>query len=538
MQPGQHTMKIRQSRITYLCIALKWILYIGLFTCLCTSCAQIVSLSGGPKDTTPPELIKMNVLDTGTNIKPTQIQCIFNENITRINSKPIYLNPFINAPLLLQTDKHTLTLEFPTDSLKEQTTYQFDLSGVIGDQNEKNGFQHSPFRFSTGSWKDSLKCTLQLHQLALNTIKQPLIAFYNSSEHLQKQIKTQPQYLFNGSKTKVQINALKPGNYNVFVFDDYNQNRIYDAADEPCGFLPQPLKLVKDTSLNIALFLPEDRPVKIKFTRLLSYDAALIVLSRKTKVQILNNRAYCPQAMSDSLLCRFIIPKDTVTVQLFFPETGQRDSVVLYRNLKSTATEFVANAVSFLPATQTTPALFKIEFPACIQQHSVNPIYYASLKDSNLLKPVSNFKWLNPVTATFNAMDSVRYFKIDSAAFKSYSGALHKSWRHNVVYPIPEEGGNLTLAFTSTRVNENQLYELAHNTLLKSFYFKPDLTTRTHAFKKIPQGNYTLYSISDYNNDFQWTSGSIEKHSIPETRTEIKNNIRVQDAWDTEIKLE
>ena len=130
-------MKIRQSRITYLCYALKWILYIGLFTSLCTSCAQIVSLSGGPKDTTPPELIKMNVLDTGTNIKPTQIQCIFNENITRINSKPIYLNPFINAPVFLQTDKHTLTLEFPTDSLKEQTTYQFDLSGVIGDQKDR-----------------------------------------------------------------------------------------------------------------------------------------------------------------------------------------------------------------------------------------------------------------------------------------------------------------------------------------------------------------------------------------------------------------
>ncbi len=538
MQPGYHTMKIRQSRITYLCYALKWILYIGLFTSLCTSCAQIVSLSGGPKDNTPPELIKMNVQDTGTNIKPAKIQCVFNENITRINSKPIYLNPFINAPVFLQTDKHTLTLEFPTDSLKEQTTYQFDLSGVIGDQNEKNSFQHSPFRFSTGSWKDSLKCTLQLHQLALNTIKQPLIAFYNNSKHLQKQINTQPQYLFNGSKTKVQINALKPGNYNVFVFDDYNQNRIYDAADEPCGFLPQPLKLVKDTSLNIALFLPEDRPVKIKFTRLLSYDAALIVLSRKTKVQILNNRAYCPQAMSDSLLCRFSIPKDTLTLQLFFPETGQRDSVVLYRNLKSIAKEFVANAVSFLPATQTTTALFKIEFPACIQQHSVNAIYYASLKDSNLLKPVSNLKWINPVTATFNAMDSVRFLKIDSAAFKSYSGAPHKSWRHNVVYPIPEEGGNLTIAFTITRVRENQLYELVHNTLLKSFYFKPDLTTRMHAFKKIPQGNYTLYSISDFNNDFQWTSGSIEKHSIPETRTEIKNNIRVQDAWDTEIKLE
>ena len=79
---------------------------------------------------------------------------------------------------------------------------------------------------------------------------------------------------------------------------------------------------------------------------------------------------------------------------------------------------------------------------------------------------------------------------------------------------------------------------LFRSTLLKSFYFKPDLTTRTHAFKKIPQGNYTLYSISDYNNDFQWTSGSIEKHSIPETRTVIKNNIRVQDAWDTEIKID
>src|SRR5574344_2483573 len=121
------------------------------------ACAKQVSLTGGDKDITPPELT-LSKPETGTvNFAENVITFKFNEYV-KLNSaqqKLIVSPPLETNPTVRLNGKYVKIL-FDDTKLKDNTTYSINLSNIIGDNNENNLIRSFIYSFSTGNVIDSL----------------------------------------------------------------------------------------------------------------------------------------------------------------------------------------------------------------------------------------------------------------------------------------------------------------------------------------------------------------------------------------------
>ena len=112
---------------------------------------------GGPKDTTPPKLLKCTPENGATNVSTNKIQLTFDE-IVLVQStfeKVIISPPQTNIPII-KTSGHKVNVNLQ-DSLKSNTTYTIDFTNSIIDNNERNELDGFTFSFATGDFIDTLK---------------------------------------------------------------------------------------------------------------------------------------------------------------------------------------------------------------------------------------------------------------------------------------------------------------------------------------------------------------------------------------------
>ena len=119
----------------------------------CMGCAQQGALTGGEKDTIPPQLISNN--DTlRTNFNEKEFLLEFNENIQFISGKTsLLINPYIED-YKITTEKTSLLIKWE-DTLKSNTTYSFIFIKSIADLTEKNTITEFKHTFSTGNKTDN-----------------------------------------------------------------------------------------------------------------------------------------------------------------------------------------------------------------------------------------------------------------------------------------------------------------------------------------------------------------------------------------------
>src|ERR1700754_329488 len=131
-------------------------------------CASQQKPQGGPKDRTPPKLLKATPPNMTRNFKEKQIRLDFDEYFTLKNPfQEITISP---APEKLPTykpSKKTIVVDFK-DSLQKNTTYVINFGKAIADVNEGNVVPNFTYVFSTGSHIDSLSVSGSV----LNTLTQ------------------------------------------------------------------------------------------------------------------------------------------------------------------------------------------------------------------------------------------------------------------------------------------------------------------------------------------------------------------------------
>ncbi|MBP5614592.1 MAG: Ig-like domain-containing protein, partial [Bacteroidales bacterium] len=128
-------------------------------------CAQQAALTGGPRDSTPPRMLRSLPDAEAVGVTSPVIRLTFDEYFT-LNSPrdSIRITPAQkNPPDFVQKGKSlVITLK---DSLIPNTTYHIDFAnGVIRDLTENNPMSASSLVFSTGNAVDSFS----LHGVALD----------------------------------------------------------------------------------------------------------------------------------------------------------------------------------------------------------------------------------------------------------------------------------------------------------------------------------------------------------------------------------
>ena len=211
-----------------------WLLTVAVGVLL-MACASIGSPEGGPRDYTPPQVVKMSPESGSVNFKGQKVEIIFDEIINlKDQQKKVVISPAPKTQPMIRTVGKKITVEF-REPLEENTTYVIDFSNAIEDNNEGNQLDGYTFAFSTGDQIDTLAVSgIVLRAKDLEPMQHVIVGLHSNLDDtaftclpLERVSRTNDRGMFT-------IRNLKPGSYHLFALNDvdgdYRMARTEDIA--------------------------------------------------------------------------------------------------------------------------------------------------------------------------------------------------------------------------------------------------------------------------------------------------------------------
>ena len=120
---------------------------------------------GGPRDRTPPKLLKATPSNMTRNFSVKQIRLDFDEYFSLKNqTQEITVSPTMDKAPTFKTSKKSLVVDFK-DTLQKNTTYVINFGKSIAHLNEGNVLNNFTDVFSTGPHIDSLSVSGNVQNL-------------------------------------------------------------------------------------------------------------------------------------------------------------------------------------------------------------------------------------------------------------------------------------------------------------------------------------------------------------------------------------
>lgn len=198
--------------------------------------------TGGPKDSTPPKILKTTPRDRSINFNSNKIEIEFNEYVKlSTGSNKILVSPPMKETPVYKLKGKSLIIELK-EKLIDSLTYSFFFTDAIQDITEGNSIEPFSYVFSTGPHIDSL--VLSGTQLAAQTGKPEEGVFVGlwpiqDSVHPIDSLPllNPPRYLAVATKEGAwQIQNIAEGKYQLLAFKDVNSSFTYDRFAEMVGY--------------------------------------------------------------------------------------------------------------------------------------------------------------------------------------------------------------------------------------------------------------------------------------------------------------
>ncbi|MGZ3751436.1 MAG: Ig-like domain-containing protein [Mucilaginibacter sp.] len=513
------------------------------------SCASMQKPAGGPRDRTPPKLVKATPPDMTRNFTAKQIRLEFDEFFALKNqAQEISVSPASEKkPPTFKTSKKTIVVDFQ-DSLQKNTTYVINFGKSIADVNEGNILNNFTYVFSTGPHIDSLSVsgTLQ-NSLTGEKVKDATVMLLTPKQDTSIFGKKRPTvFATTDSAGNFSLNNLHAGDYYIYGLKETAPNKIYDNDAELIAFLKKPIHLKKDTS-NIQLNLFKQEPEKLR------------TLEHRFDVD-------------GKLLFTFTKSLENPSIKILYPPNLDQQKIVEFSKMKDTAMVYLRNMdfdsirVSILQNnkpfdTVTRTKARKETFTRNIQ------LQYNTSADGKLKPNTDLVITSNLPIASFD--QSLITFNEDSTNISSYSltqdtGNLKKlvlkhAWKQNSRYqlifndgsltdiygdkikkqakPFQEDKlenyGQLTLKVTLPDTGKAYVVQLFNDkkTIVHS---DPVTKNTTLTYKNYPVGKYTISVVYDSNKNGKWDSGNVKKKLYPENIWIYIKDITLRSNWDAE----
>ena len=202
---------------------------------LLAACASIGSPEGGPRDYTPPQVLKTSPAPNAVNFKGNKVEITFDEIVNlKDQQKKVVVSPAPKTQPLIRSVGKKLTIEF-RDELEENTTYVIDFSNAIEDNNEGNQMDGYSFAFSTGDVIDTLAVSgIVLRANDLEPMQHVLVGLLSNLDDTAFTCLPLERVSRTNDLGKFTIRNLKAGSYHVFAINDvdgdYRMARTEDIA--------------------------------------------------------------------------------------------------------------------------------------------------------------------------------------------------------------------------------------------------------------------------------------------------------------------
>ncbi|MEZ4809628.1 MAG: Ig-like domain-containing protein [Allomuricauda sp.] len=225
-------------------------------------CAKRGTPSGGPKDITPPKLVRTEPENFTINFKAEKIRLYFDEliKLQDVQNQLIVSPPLKYPPEITPAGGPGKYIEIVIkDTLRENTTYTLNFGQSITDNNEGNPNSFLTYVFSTGTYIDSLTLSGAVKD-AFNRKADEFISvmlYEMDSTFTDSTIyKNPPLYIANtaDSLPLFSLKNLKAGNYALIAVKDVNKNNLFDQKQDKIGFLEDTISLPTDSVYLLTLF--------------------------------------------------------------------------------------------------------------------------------------------------------------------------------------------------------------------------------------------------------------------------------------------
>ncbi len=513
------------------------------------SCANIQRPMGGPRDRTPPKLLKATPVNKTRNFNAKIIQLDFDEYF-KLNSayQEITLSPDMAKLPEYVIKSKSLVIKLK-DTLAKNTTYVINFGKAIADVNEGNILKNFTYVFSTGPHIDSLSVMGQVKNvLTQQKEKDVTVMLFPARVDSFATGKKKPViYTTTDTAGNFVLGNLKAGDYNIYALQEKSPNKIYDNEEELIGFLPAPIHLTKDTS-NIKLTIFKQTPVRLRpLERKIDPDGKLFFVFNKPipniGVRLLDAKQdvqkivefsksadtamiYLRDMTFDSVKVSFMDkdkPLDTITLRRGKRETYKRTIALNYNTSDQLKPGTELTVTANYPIDATDPSRI------VLMEDSTEVSDFTLVKD--LINPKNfafRYKWRpdKQYTITFNA-----------GTFTDIYGDKNSILHKKISLDKPENYAELTLRLKVPEKGKNYLVQLYYDGSVdvKTINITKDTSILYHNY---PIAKYRVRVIYDNNHNGKWDTGSLKQKTQPEniwlypTPLTLKTNVDIEQDID------
>ena len=551
---------------------------------MCIGCAQVKPLTGGEKDTIPPNIIKSIPERFSTNTNSDYFFFEFDELIDASTLREkLIISPFYNGSFEVKTKKNTITIFF--DSLfEDNTTYIFNFADGVTDVTERNPSLNSKFVFSTGDKIDSSYVSGIIHNPLKNELVEgALVGLYNKEDSLDLFHKKPVYFSLTDEDGRFRIENLKKDEYTIYAFFDENNNLQAEYKKELFGFLEESI-LIGDSIENLYIPIFNEDLTNLELLRKRERGSVVdLVYNKKIKeykVSCVENISY---SLSDNNLLsvyRNKVQKDSVFLKVSVKDVNNyiaEDSFYIKFSEEVNTNNETKSSFKLKSNNADDSIEFKLETNKPLIKYSIDNVeikydtvalpkkfygYYTKKKSNNLIEGKmfiqvdSASKYIEKIKKDIIA-DSLD-FENDSI-YKSVSGyykrlntsKLSLEIKKGSIITIDNDSiktikedlrirgkdyyGGLSGSVVNIENNKNIIVELVNekftqiiNNKMKGYSFD---------FQNIPPGKYYLRVIEDKNNNYEWDYYSIKKKIDSERITYYPELIEVLSNWTIEDLL-
>jgi uncharacterized protein (DUF2141 family) len=527
-----------------------------LILLLFSRCAQVVNLSGGEVDRTPPALVKATPAMSSVSYTGAMIALEFNEYVQVLDAtNEVLVSPRLEELPVITAKGKKVFIDLSGQVLKQNTTYRISFGNAIADMNERNVLRGLEYVFSTGSSIDSLIIKGHVLQAEDNVPAADLLAcLYDAATNSDSlPYKTLPLYICKGDKSgNFQFTHLPPATYELMVIADKNRNLLYDGEKERIGFPEKNIRLTQDTSVELKAF--KEPPAKTFVVKANSqeYGKALLVLNQSSN--------WILQPL-----------KKTETRDILLPDLKEKtDSLrIFYRNIKDTLSLVSVSDKGVIDTLY-------IRLPAARKNKVADPlIRLPQLAPQANDKAILSFnRWMDTSATRLSQIKVLT--KIDTTVKQQ---SVKGRWLSVSDFQINDKllpGTSYSVvadsaAFLDQQKNETAAFVLAYQTKaatdfgkltlnikfkLKQHYVVEVLNERQQVidkhpiylslsasnavsveFSMLPPGTYQIRIVYDENQNEKWDSGDLFLRKQPEKISILAKQLKVIADWELEEEI-
>jgi hypothetical protein len=514
-------------------------------------CASQQKPQGGPRDRTPPKLLKATPPNMTRNFSAKQIRLDFDEYFTLKNPfQEISISPTPEKPPIYKVSKKSIVVDFK-DSLQKNTTYVINFGKAIADVNEGNILNNFTYVFSTGSHIDSLSVSGTVQNIQTQEKeKDATVMLFPIKQDTLFGKKKPSIYASTDSSGNFTLNNLHEGDYRIYALKETSPNKIYDNENELVAFQKEPVHLRKDTSgINLNLFKQEPekiRPIDHRFDA----DGKMLFTFNKGIINPSVKILY-PPALDGQKIVDFNKTRDTAMIYMrnmdfdsirvsFLENNKPLDTIPLRKSRKEIFTRNISlqfnttfdnklKPGSDLIITANLPIESFDSSLITLNEDSTNVSNYTLLKDtSSMKKLILKYGW----------KPNSRYQLIfNQGSLSDIYGDKNKKIIKIFQLDKPENYGLLNLRVNVPDTSKAYVVELLND---QKKVVRSDAITKSKllVYNNYPAGKYRVRIIYDTNRNGKWDSGNVKQKRQPENIWLYNKDITIRANWEAEEPID